>query len=193
MRCPRGHLLFFTLSSVQFSHSVVSDSLQPHGLQHARPPCPSPTSGTCSNSCPSNWWCQTISSSVLYPNWYVFPSRHKQLQEMLHSCKTVILWSKTIWVWMEIKWDDLITPYMQAPSKHSTWYTVTLITMAPVINSFCKREHWGPDSLSDRNSDLGIKAWDPFLSHPIPNWYISPENLKDPPRMNSDLPRDMLT
>ena len=40
--------------SVQFSHSVVSDSLQPHGLQHARLPCPSPTPGVYSNSCPSS-------------------------------------------------------------------------------------------------------------------------------------------
>lgn len=88
---------------------------------------------------------------------------------MLHSCKSVVLWSKTIWVCMKIKWDNLITPYMQAPSKHSTWYTVKLITMAPVIDSFCKREYCGPESLSDRNSDLGIKAWDLFLSHPIPN------------------------
>ena len=38
--------------SVQFSHSVVSDSLRPHGLQHTRLPCPSPTPGACSNSCP---------------------------------------------------------------------------------------------------------------------------------------------
>ena len=43
-----------SFSSVQFSCSVVSDSLQPHGLQHARPPCPSPTPGVYSNSCPSN-------------------------------------------------------------------------------------------------------------------------------------------
>ena len=50
-------------SSVQFSHSVMSDSL--HGLQHARPPCPSPTLGVYSDSCPSSWWCHpTISSSV---------------------------------------------------------------------------------------------------------------------------------
>ena len=41
----------------QFSHSVVSDSLRRHGLQHARLPCPSPTPGACSNSCPSSWWC----------------------------------------------------------------------------------------------------------------------------------------
>ena len=53
-------------SSVQFSLSVVSNSLQPHGLQHARLPCPSPTPGTCSNSCQSSRWCHpTISSSVV--------------------------------------------------------------------------------------------------------------------------------
>ena len=54
----------FDLSSVQFNHSVVSDSLRPHGLQHARPPCPSPTPGVYSSSCPLSRWCHpTISSS----------------------------------------------------------------------------------------------------------------------------------
>ena len=53
-------------AGVQFRHSVVSDSLQPHGLQHARLPCPSPTPRACSNSCPLSWWCHpTISSSVI--------------------------------------------------------------------------------------------------------------------------------
>ena len=58
-------------SSVQFRGSVVSDSLLPHGLQHARPPCPSPTSRVYSNSCPSSRWCHlitcrdAISSSVV--------------------------------------------------------------------------------------------------------------------------------
>ena len=52
--------------SVQFSHSAVTDCLWPHGLQHARLPCPSPTPGACSNSCPSNWQCHpTISFSVV--------------------------------------------------------------------------------------------------------------------------------
>ena len=52
--------------SVQFSRSVVSDSLWPHGLQHARPPCPSPTPRVYSNSCPLSRWCHsTISSSVV--------------------------------------------------------------------------------------------------------------------------------
>ena len=48
-----------------FSRSVVSDSLQPHGLQHARPPCPSPTPGVHPNACPLSQWCHpTISSSA---------------------------------------------------------------------------------------------------------------------------------
>ena len=53
-------------SSVQFSRSVVSDSLRPHGLQHTRLPCPSPAPGAYSNSCPSSQWCHpAISSSVV--------------------------------------------------------------------------------------------------------------------------------
>ena len=53
-------------SLVQFSHSVVSDSLRPHESQHARPPCPSPTPGLYSNSCPSSQWCHpAISFSVI--------------------------------------------------------------------------------------------------------------------------------
>ena len=49
-----------------FSHSVMSNSLQPHGLQHARLPCPSLSPGVCSNSCPLSQWCHpTISSSVI--------------------------------------------------------------------------------------------------------------------------------
>ena len=57
--CLASHFL-------QFSRSVVSDYLWPQGLQHARLPCPSPTPGACSNSCPSSRWCHpTISSSVV--------------------------------------------------------------------------------------------------------------------------------
>ena len=58
-----SHYLAF---SVQFSRSVMSDSLQPHELQHARPPCPSPTPRVHPNPCPLCWWCHpTISSSVV--------------------------------------------------------------------------------------------------------------------------------
>ena len=53
--------------SVQFSHSVVPDSLQPHGLQHARPPCPSPTPRAYSNSCPLTRWRHPTSSYSVIP------------------------------------------------------------------------------------------------------------------------------
>ena len=78
---PPYHNIFFTplcsehflmkaqyklCTSVQFSHSVVSDSLRPHELQHARPPCPSPTPGVYPNPCPLSQWCHlTISSSIV--------------------------------------------------------------------------------------------------------------------------------
>ena len=61
---PVGHSVQF--SSVHFSHSVVSHSLWPHESQHTRPPCPSPTPGVHSDSCPSSRWCHpAISSSVV--------------------------------------------------------------------------------------------------------------------------------
>ena len=63
---------FVYLVSVQFRHSVLSDSLlsdslRPHELQHARPPCPSPTPGVHSNSCPSSWWCHPAMSFSVIP------------------------------------------------------------------------------------------------------------------------------
>ena len=71
---PRAHLLSSMClkvqqrqcSSFQFSHSVMSYSSWPHGLQHTRSPCPSPTLRIYPNSCPLSWWChQTISSYVI--------------------------------------------------------------------------------------------------------------------------------
>ena len=59
-------MILSPLASVQFSRSVMSDSLRPHESQHARPPCPSPTPRVHSNSCPSSRWCHpAISSSVV--------------------------------------------------------------------------------------------------------------------------------
>ena len=54
-------------SSVQFSHSVMFNSLRPHGLQHTRLPCPSATHGACSNSCPLSPWCHPTTSSSVVP------------------------------------------------------------------------------------------------------------------------------
>ena len=63
---PITNSICYEICSAQFSLSVMSDSLQPHGLQQARSPCPSTTPGACSNSCASSQWCHpTISSSVI--------------------------------------------------------------------------------------------------------------------------------
>ena len=68
------------LHSVQFSHSVVSDSLRPHEPQYTRPPCPSPTPGVHPNPCPSSWWCHpTISSSSSSPSPAFSHSQHQGL------------------------------------------------------------------------------------------------------------------
>ena len=63
---PSSSCLPIRFRSVQFNCLVVFDFLRPHGLQHVRLPCPSPTPGACSNLCPLSWWCHpTISSSVI--------------------------------------------------------------------------------------------------------------------------------
>ena len=63
----REYLQLIQFSSVQFSRSVMSDSLQPHGLQHTMLPCPSPTPRVYSNSCPLSWWYHsTILPSVMH-------------------------------------------------------------------------------------------------------------------------------
>ena len=71
-RCTDGqqthkNILSIPHYSVQFSHSVMSDSLRPHEPQHARPPCPSPTPRVYPNSCPLSWWCHPIISSSVIP------------------------------------------------------------------------------------------------------------------------------
>ena len=74
IKMPLEHFRYFlkelsdSVSSVQFSHSVVSDSLQPHESQHTRPPCPSPTPGVHSDSRPSSQWCHQPSHPLLPPS-----------------------------------------------------------------------------------------------------------------------------
>ena len=77
-------------TSVQFSHSVVSDSLQPHELQHARPPCPSPTPGVYSNSCPLSRWCHPASHPLSSPSPPApNPSQHQGLFKWVSSLHQV--------------------------------------------------------------------------------------------------------
>ena len=104
--------------SVQFSHSVVSDSLGPRGLQHARPLCPSPTPGVYSNSCPLNRWCHpTNSFSVILFSSHLqsFPaSRSFQLSQFFVSggqsigVSTSVL-PKNIQDWFPLGWTGWIS------------------------------------------------------------------------------------
>ena len=80
----------FRYISVQFSHSVISNSLWLHGLQHARLPCPSPTPGGCSNSCPSCQWCHPTISSTVSPSLPAFNlSQHQGLFQWVISSHQV--------------------------------------------------------------------------------------------------------
>ena len=74
---------------VQFSCSVMSNSFQPHGLQHARLPCPSPTPRACSNSCPLSWWCHPTISSSIVPFSCLNLSQHQSLFKWVSSSNWV--------------------------------------------------------------------------------------------------------
>ena len=77
----------------QFSLSVVSDSLWPHGLQHTSPPCPSPTPGVYSNSCLLSRWCHpTISSSVV--PFFLLPSIFPSIRVFSNESALRIRWPK---------------------------------------------------------------------------------------------------
>ena len=89
MKIHHFEFIFVSISSLQFSRSVVSDSSWPHESQHTRPPCPSPTPGVHWDSCPSSQWCHpAISSSVIpfssclqcLPASESFPKKHKCLK-----------------------------------------------------------------------------------------------------------------
>ena len=110
-------------SSVQFSRSVVSESLRSHGPQHARPPCPSPTPGVYPNPCPLSRWCHpTISSSVIPFSSSLNLSQHRgpfkwvsssyQVAKVLVSASTSVLpmntqdwfpWGWTGWISLQSK------------------------------------------------------------------------------------------
>ena len=118
--------LFFSCS-VQFSCSVMSDSLQPHGLQHARLPCPSPTSRAYSNSCPLIQWCHpTISSSVIpFSCLQSFPASGSfPVSQFFTSGGQSIEVSASAWVlpmdiqdWFPLRWTGWISLQLKGLSR----------------------------------------------------------------------------
>ena len=106
-----------TFSSVQFSLSVVSDSLWPHGPQHAGPPCPSPTPGAHPNSCPLSWWCHpTISSTVvpfllpsIFPTLFQWVSSSHQVAKVLGVSALASVLPMSIQDWFHLGWTGWIS------------------------------------------------------------------------------------
>ena len=121
LKCRSDHITFLVKhTSGQFSPSVVSDSLWPLGLQQDRFPCPSPTPGACSNSCPSSrWYHPTISLSVVPFSSYLqsFPASGSSLmsqfftssgQSIVASVSASVL-SMNIQDWFPLGWTGLIS------------------------------------------------------------------------------------
>ena len=134
----------------QFSRSVVSDSLWPHGLQHARLPCPSPTPRACSNSCPSRRRCHsTISSSVvpfssppsIFPNIRVFSNEWPKYWSFSFSISPSDEYLGLISFRMD--WLDLLA--VQGTLKcllqhHSSKASILQLFYGPALTSI--HDHW---------------------------------------------------
>ena len=156
-------ILLMESISVQFSHSVVSDSLRPHELQHARPPCPSPTHRVHSNSHPSSQWCHpAISSSVVpfsscpqsLPASESFPRSQLYAwggQRIGVSAIASVLpkntqdWSPlewTSWISLQSKWLSRVSP---TPHFKSINFSVLSFLHSPTFTSI--HDHWKNHSL----------------------------------------------
>ena len=135
--------------TVQFSRSVMSNSLQPHGLQQARLPCPSPTPGASSNSCPSRRWCHpTISSChplLLLPS--IFPSTRVfscvlafriRWREVIGASASASVLPRNIqgWFHLRIDWFDFLAfqgtlrSFLQHPMK--VYWNILIISLLKV-------------------------------------------------------------
>ena len=147
------------LSSVQFSHSVISNSLWPHGLQHTRPPCLSPTPGVYWNSCPLSRWCYpTISSSVTpFSSWpQSFPASGSLPMSQLFASGGQQYWSFSFSISPSNEYSGLI-------SFRINW--LDLLAVQGTLKSLI------PDhSLLQHHSLKALVLWHPFfiveLSHP---------------------------
>ena len=159
-----GHISYFLFSSVQFSGSVMSNSLQPHESQHARPPCPSPSPGVHSDSRPSSPWCHPA-----IPSWVVpFSSCPKSLpasesfpmsqlfawggQSIGVSALASFLpkkcqgWSPSGWTrWISLKSKGLYKESFPTPQFKSINSSALSFLHSPTFTSI--HDHWKNNSL----------------------------------------------
>ena len=173
--------IYLGILSVQFSCSVMSDSLRPHRLQHARPPCPSPTPGVYSNSCPLSQWCHsTISSSVIpfssclqsFPGSGSFPM--SQLftsggQSIGVSASASVLpmntqdWSPLGWTgWISLHSKGLSRVFSNTKFKCINFLALSFLH-SPTLTSI--HDHWKNHSL-----DYTDLCWQTNVSQEITGW-----------------------
>ena len=138
-----------------FSHSGMSDSLRPHGLQQARLPCPSPTPGVCSNSCPLSQWCHPATSSSAVPfssRLRSFPASGSFLMSWLFtsggqsigvSASTSVLPMNTKDWSFRMDWLDLLAVQGSLKSlfQHHSWKTSVLQRSAFFIYHMSQQSH----------------------------------------------------
>ena len=148
-------------SFFQFSRSVVSDSLKPHGLQHARPPCSSPTSGVYPNSRPLSRWCHpTISSSVIpfssCPQSFPASGSFQMGQHFASSGQSIAVSASTSVLPMNTQdW---------SPLEWTSWISLQSMGLSRVFNiTVQKHQFFGAQLSSQSNSHIHI--W--LLEKPI--------------------------
>ena len=136
-------LVHLYASSVQFSHSVVSDSLKPHGLQHDRPPCPSPTPRVYPNTCPLSQWCHPTISSFVISSPAFNLSQHDSLlmSQFFMSCGQIIGVSASASVlpmntqdWFPLGWTGWIS--MQGRGLSRVFSNTTVKSINALVLSF---------------------------------------------------------
>ena len=154
-------------NSVQFRRSVVSDSLRPHGLQHARPPCPLPTPGVYSNSCPLSQWCHsTISSSVVPFSSAFNLSQHQGLFKWVSSSHQV---AKVFALQFNIGPSNEHPDW--SPSEWTGWISLQSKGLSRVFSNTTVQNHQFFSTQLSSQSNSHIHTWP--LEKPLP-WLDGP-------------------
>ena len=148
--------LRYVHSSVQLSHSVLSDSLQPCGLQHTRLPYPSPIPGACSNACPLSQWCHPSISSSAVPFsscLQSFPASGSFLESVLH-----IRWPK---YWTFIFSISPSNEYARLISFKTDWFD--LLAVKGTFKSLLQH-HSSKASILQRSYFFMVQLSHPYLT-----------------------------
>ena len=150
--CNWGRVFKLIRVLLLFTASVVSDSLRSHGLQHARLPCPSPSPGLRSNSCPLSWWCPpTISSSVApfssccqsFPASGSFQMSHfftSGSQSIRVSASASVL-PVNIQDWFPLRWTGCVCVYAHLVAQLCLTLCVPMDFQAPLSLGFSRQEY----------------------------------------------------